>query len=72
MAGLLQQIHQDEKITVLIIEHALNIVMSLSDKVIVLQNGEKIAEGTPQEISQDEKTIQAYIGRKKIVNPRSN
>lgn len=65
MAGLLQQIHQDEKITVLIIEHALNIVMSLSDKVIVLQNGEKIAEGTPQEVSQNEKTIQAYIGRKK-------
>lgn len=54
---------RDSGITVLMIEHIMAALMKLSDKVVVLERGTKIAEGTPQEISTNERVIESYLGR---------
>lgn len=48
--------------SVLLVEHVLDLVMSVSDKVVVLNSGERLAEGTPEEIKQDPAVLEAYLG----------
>ncbi len=59
---LLLSIRDDEKIGVLLIEHDMNVVMEISDHIVVLDYGRKISDGTPEFVRNDENVIKAYLG----------
>jgi branched-chain amino acid transport system ATP-binding protein len=55
---------QKKGITVVIVEHVMKAIMGICDRIIVLDSGEKIAEGTPQEVANNAKVIEVYLGEK--------
>ncbi|MDW7729287.1 MAG: ABC transporter ATP-binding protein [Bacillota bacterium] len=60
---VLRKVNEEMDITLVIIEHVMRVIMGLCKKVIVLDTGQIIAEGTPQEISENETVINAYLGK---------
>lgn len=61
MSVLIEKI-RDKGVTVFVVEHDMDLVMNICDKIIVLDQGEKIAEGTPKDIQNNERVITAYLG----------
>jgi branched-chain amino acid transport system ATP-binding protein len=59
---LVRQFHASEKLTILMIEHVTRALMALSQRIVVLHHGQKIAEGTPSEVARDPRTLSVYLG----------
>ena len=65
IARFILDIREERGVTVVMIEHEMGIVMDISDQVVVLNFGRKIAEGSPAEVSNDERVVAAYLGSRR-------
>jgi branched-chain amino acid transport system ATP-binding protein len=64
--GSIRHVHDDMGVTVMLIEHVMELVMKVSDRLVVLDYGEKIADGPPEAIARDDRVVQAYLGERYV------
>jgi len=62
LAQLLRRIRKELGVTILLVEHVMELVMGLCDRIVVLDHGEKISEGSPAKVRSDPRVVQAYLG----------
>jgi branched-chain amino acid transport system ATP-binding protein len=61
---ILLKIYNEKKLALFVIEHVMEFVMKIADRIVVLASGKKIAEGTPKEVAGNRRVIEAYLGEK--------
>jgi len=57
---------RDDGITIVMIEHVMRVILGVSDRMVVLERGEKIAEGSPDEVVRNQRVIDSYLGERYI------
>jgi branched-chain amino acid transport system ATP-binding protein len=70
--GLLRKIRNEKKLSLLVIEHVMKAIVQLCDRIVVMDYGEKIAEGVPSEVMRNEAVITAYMGERKDKHTESS
>jgi branched-chain amino acid transport system ATP-binding protein len=63
LTGFMRKLRDERGLTILLIEHDMQVVMGVSERITVLDHGQQIAEGSPEEVRKNERVVEAYLGK---------